>query len=101
MAQRELTKQLATELKISNAQAERWLKATTEELRLSLSDGQAVSIPDWGTFDTSVYEAHRGFLPHLRRFGMLPKRRAPVFRPSEAMRKGFHGLKRDETGHWT
>lgn len=89
MTQKEMTNRLASELQIGDAQAARWLKATMDELRLSLRDGQAVSIPNWGTFDTSIHEAHRGFLPHLQRFAMLPKRRVPVFRPSEALRECF------------
>lgn len=100
MTQKELTTQLATELEIPHAQAARLLKATTEELRSSLKDGQAVSIPDWGTFDTSIHEPHRGFLPHIRRFAMLPKRRVPVFRPSEEMREDLHDLEEENAGSW-
>lgn len=100
MTHRELTIRLATAMDISRAQAARWLKATTDELSLSLREGLAVSIPDWGTFDTTMHEERQGFLPHLQRITTLAKRRLPVFRPSEGLRDDVHDLEEFKAGYW-
>ncbi len=92
MNQAELIDEIATSLAMSKVQAQRWLQATTTELRTLLQAGESVSIPDWGTFDITVHARHRGFLPHSRRFAILPARRVPVFRPAGGMREDLHDV---------
>lgn len=97
MNQTELIAQTADELRIPKTNAQRLLRATLQEIRDLLVDGEAVSIPRWGTFDTLTHEARRGFLPRGfssqgQGYAIFPKRRVPVFRTGKALHEGVHDL---------
>lgn len=104
MNQTELINGLAVDLGISNVQSQRLLRATLSEIRSVLIDGQAVSIPHWGTFDTTIHESRRSFLPFgFLPFGkggyaILPKRRVPVFRTGKELREDVYDLEGNEEG---
>lgn len=101
MNQTELIEQTAEELNIPKTHSQRLLRATLEEIRDLLVDGQAVSIPEWGTFDTVTHESRHGFLPRGfsslgQGYAIFPKRRVPVFRTGKALRDGVHDLEEPE-----
>lgn len=95
--QTELIAEIAKYLDITNAQSHAMLKSTLREIRSLLSTGKAVSIPNWGTFDTVIHESRRGFLPlgflpSGKGYAILPKRRVPVFRTAKALREDVYDL---------
>ena len=92
MNQSELIEQIAIELGITNVQSQRLLKATLREIHNLLSAGQAVTIPHLGTFDTTIHDKHRGYLPASDKFAIFPKRRVPVFRPSSLLREAVYDI---------
>lgn len=98
MDQTELIEDIAKELGISNAQSKRLLKATLREIRDLLKAGHSVSLPDLGTFDTTTYKEHRGYLPNDNNFVLFPKRRVPVFRTGTPLRKEVYNIETNEDG---
>ncbi|MDD4963615.1 MAG: HU family DNA-binding protein [Gallionella sp.] len=98
MDQSELIEKIAKELGISNTLSQRLLKATLREIRNLLRVGHAVTIPHLGTFDTAIYERHRGYRPVSRDFALFPKRRVPVFRTGTLLREDVYDIELDEAG---
>ena len=97
MDQTKLIEQVANQLQIPKTHAQRLLRATLQELRDLLQNGEAVSIPHWGTFDTSIHQPRRGFLPSGflplgKGFAIFPKRRVPVFRTGTLLYDGVYDL---------
>lgn len=97
MNQTELIERTAEELDISKAHSQRLLRATLQEIRDLLMQGEAVTIPQWGTFDTAIHEPRRGFLPPGflalgEGYAIFPKRRVPVFRTGKVLHDGVYHL---------
>lgn len=97
MNQTDLIERTAKELEISKAHSQRLLRATLQEIRDLLMKGEAVTIPQWGTFDTAVHESRRGFLPPGflplgEGYAVFPKRRVPVFRTGKVLHDGVYHL---------
>lgn len=97
MNQTELIEQTADELHISKAHSQRLLRATLTEIRDLLVSGEAITIPQWGTFDTVTHEPRRGFLPAGfsplgQGYAIFPKRRLPVFRASQSLHDRVYDL---------
>lgn len=103
MNQTELIEQIADELHISKTHSQQLLRATLREIRDLLKNGEAVTIPQWGTFDTAIHESRRGFLPLGflplgQGYAMFPKRRLPVFRTGKSLQDGVYDLDEIEEG---
>ncbi len=97
MNQTELIAQIADELQISRTHSQQLLRATLREIRDLLVNGEAVSIPQWGTFDTATHEPWRGFLPSGflplgQGYAIFPKRRVPVFRTGKQLHDGVYEI---------
>jgi nucleoid DNA-binding protein len=97
MDQTELIDDIAIKLDISKTLSQRLLRATLREIRTLLKDGQAITIPHWGTFDTVIHEARRGFLPLGflplgQGYAIFPKRRVPVFRTGKLLHDDVYDL---------
>ena len=97
MNQTELIAQIADELQIPKTHSQLLLRATLQEIRDLLVNGQAVTIPQWGTFDTATHEPWRGFLPPGflplgEGYALFPKRRVPVFRTGQQLHDGVYEL---------
>jgi nucleoid DNA-binding protein len=101
MDQSELIEKVAGELGISNVHSQRLLRATLREIRDLLRVGHAVTIPHLGTFDTAIYEKHRGFRPDSHDFALFPKRRVPVFRTGTLLREDVYDIESNEEGEPT
>ena len=102
MNQTELIEQTAEALDISDAHAERLLKATVQEIRDLLVNGEAVTIPHLGTFDTVIHEPRRGFLPAAFSaqgpgYALFPTRRVPVFRAGKWLHDSVYSVTEPET----
>lgn len=104
MNQTELIEHTADELEISRAHSQLLLRATLREIRALLVSGEAISIPQWGTFDTALHEPRRGFLPagflklgQAQGYAIFPKRRIPVFRAGQSLHDGVYDLDDPET----
>lgn len=100
MNQSELIKQIAEKLQISETASHGLLRATLLELCELLKNGEAVSIPDLGTFDTTIHKQRRGFLPSGlksigRGYAIFPKRRVPVFRTAKSLHDEVYDLEED------
>lgn len=98
MDQADLIEEVAKELGITYTQSQRLLRATLREIRGLLQVGQAVSIPHLGTFDTAIYQKHRGYRPTTDDFAIFPKRRVPVFRTGTSLREVVYDVESDKTG---
>lgn len=103
MNQTKLIEQIADELHISKTHSQQLLRATLREIRDLLKNGEAVTIPQWGTFDTAIHESRRGFLPLGflplgQGYAMFPKRRVPVFRTGKSLHDGVYDLDEIEEG---
>lgn len=97
MNQTELIKQTADALDIPKTHSQRLLRATLTEIRDLLVHGEAITIPQWGTFDTAIHEPRRGFLPAGfsalgQGYAIFPKRRLPVFRASQSLHDRVYNL---------
>ena len=105
MNQTDLIEHTADELDISRTHSQLLLRATLREIRALLVSGKAVTIPQWGTFDTAVHEPRRGFLPasfggpgQVAGYAIFPKRRIPVFRAGQSLHDGVYDLDDTEQG---
>ncbi len=97
MNQTELIEQTADELHISKALSLRLFWETLQEIRDLLKNGEAITIPQWGTFDTAIHEPRRGFLPLGflplgKGYALFPKRRVPVFRSGKVLHDDVYDL---------
>lgn len=97
MNQTELIEQIADELHIPKTLSQRLLRATLREIRDLLKNGEAITIPHWGTFDTAIHEPRRGFLPSGflplgQGYAIFPKRRVPVFRTGKLLHDDVYDL---------
>jgi nucleoid DNA-binding protein len=100
MDQAEFIKQIAGKLQISGTLSQSLLQATLLELCELLKNGEAVSIPGLGTFDTVIHKQRRGFLPSgFQSFGegyaIFPKRRVPVFRTARSLHDEVYDLEEE------
>jgi DNA-binding protein HU-beta len=103
MDQTALIDKIGADLQISKASSQRLLRATFLEITDLLKNGEAVTIPHWGTFDTAIHEPHRGFLPSSFRalgagYAIFPKRRVPVFRAGQSLHDSVYDLDDREDG---
>jgi DNA-binding protein HU-beta len=103
MDQTELIDRIANKLDIPKTLSQRLLRATLREISTLLKNGQAITIPHWGTFDTAIREPRRGFLPFgfLPRgqgYAIFPKRRVPVFRTGKLLHDDVYDLELVEAG---
>lgn len=103
MDQTELIAHIGEALHIPKTQSQRLLRATLRELRDLLKDGEAVSIPHLGTFDTAIHEPRRGFMPAGfmplgKGYAIFPKRRVPIFRTGRSLHDGVYDLDGLEEG---
>lgn len=103
MDQTDLIAHIGEALHIPKTQSQRLLRATLQELRDLLKDGEAVTIPRLGTFDSVIHEKRRGFMPpgfmpSGKGYAIFPKRRVPVFRAGKALHDGVYGLEPLEEG---
>lgn len=101
MNQTELIEQIADELHIPKTHSQRLLRATLREISDLLKNGEAITIPRWGTFDTAVHEPWRGFLPSGfmplgQGYAIFPRRRVPVFRTGKLLHDGVYDLENPE-----
>lgn len=97
MDQSDLIKRIAEKLQISGTLSQSMLRATLLEMCELLKNGEAVSIPGLGTFDTVIHEPRRGFLPSGFQssgsgYALFPKRRVPVFRTAKSLHDDVYDL---------
>lgn len=103
MDQTDLIEKIAVELHIPKNHTQRLLRATLREIRDILTKGEAITIPQWGTFDTAIHEPRRGFLPSGflplgKGYAIFPKRRVPVFRAGKSLHDDVYDLDTLEEG---
>lgn len=104
MDQADLIRRIAENLHISGALSKNLLRATLLEICELLKNGEAVSIPGLGTFDTALHEQRQGFLPSGFQssgsgYALFPKRRVPVFARQNRCMITFMILKKSERSY--
>ncbi len=97
MDQAVLIRRISEKLQISGTLSQNLLRATLLEICELLKNGEAVSIPGLGTFDTAIHEQRRGFLPSGFQssgsgYAIFPKRRVPVFRTAKSLHDDVYDL---------
>ncbi|MEX0942858.1 MAG: HU family DNA-binding protein [Pseudomonadales bacterium] len=100
MDQADLIKRIAEKLQIPGTLSQRLLRATLLEICDLLKNGEAVSIPGFGTFDTVIHKQRRGFLPlgfhpSGQGYALFPQRRVPVFRTAESLHDEVYELEEE------
>lgn len=97
MNQNELIDQIADELDISATLSQQLLRATLQELLDLLRNGEAITIPQLGTFDSVIHASRRGYLPagfllRGKGYAIFPQRRVPVFRTAKSLHDDVYDL---------
>ena len=82
----ELIEQLAEELGIPKAQAEKYLGAFIELITRNLVDGTQVNITGFGLFKVTQRRAHMGIDPKRLTPMMIPESFTPAFQAGNTLR---------------
>lgn len=83
----EIIKTLADNSGRTQRQVRGFLKAFTGVVKEALDSGLRLTIPHWGTFETHVRKARKGFNPQTRTPMMLPKKRVVAFHSGKALKQ--------------
>lgn len=87
MTKTELEKQLALDLDITQATARDVLNAVLDEITQSLSEGDAVSLPGFGSFVVSERQAREGRNPRTGEPMTIAASKSVRFRPGKALKE--------------
>jgi len=82
MNRRELAKELAQRLRISQRLAEKLVRAFFEELGAAISRGERVELRGFGVFEVRERRTYLGTHPRTREKMLVSPRRTVRFRPS-------------------
>lgn len=86
MKRTELVAKIAQKSHISKREAAQILSLTLELVEESLSAGEKVSLPGFGTFETKARAARKGYNPRTKKEIDVPATTAAVFRPAKRLK---------------
>lgn len=91
MNKSELVKQIATTTDLSQAQAERCLSAFTESVAKTLSQGERLTLPGFGTFEARQRAARTGRNPQTGAELKIPASTVPAFKAGQGLKDAVKG----------
>ncbi len=80
MNRAELVDALATQMKMSKAECERWMTAFLDTVQKNIHKGEGVKLVGFGTFTVAKRKARTGRNPQTGNAIKIPARTVPVFR---------------------
>lgn len=86
MSKKDLVNQIAAEAGITKEQANKAVDALIRSITDSLSQGQEIRLPQFGTFHISNRKARDGRNPSTGEAIKIPAAKQPKFRPSQALK---------------
>lgn len=86
MSKKELVDQIAAEAGITKEQANKAVDAFISSITSSLSSGQEIRLPKFGTFHISNRKARKGRNPSTGEEINIPAAKQAKFRPSQALK---------------
>ncbi len=90
MNKADLTEALAAKADIPKVRAASYINILTETIQDALSNGDKVTISDFGTFQVSERKSFKGHNPKNREPITVPKRRIPVFRAGKRLKQALN-----------
>ena len=87
MNKAELINAVAEKTSLSKKDSEAAVNAALEAITASLVKGEKVQVSGFGTFETKDREARVGRNPHTKEPISIPATKAPVFKPSAALKE--------------
>ncbi|MCB9796209.1 MAG: HU family DNA-binding protein [Alphaproteobacteria bacterium] len=90
MNKADLTEALAERADIPKVHAARYINILTMVIREALTQGEKVTISDFGTFTVSQRKAFTGHNPKNSQEIVVPARRIPVFRAGKGLKNALN-----------
>ena len=90
MNKADLTEALAERANIPKVRAANYINILTEAIREALTNGDKVTISDFGTFTISRRRSFKGRNPKNREEINVPERRIPVFRAGKGLKEALN-----------
>lgn len=90
MNKADLTDRLAARANIPKVHAARYINILTHVIQEALTEGEKVTISDFGTFNVSQRKAFTGHNPKNSEEITVPARRIPVFRAGKGLKKALN-----------
>lgn len=90
MNKADLTEALATKADISKVKAAIYINILTQAISEALTEGEKVTISDFGTFTISRRRSFKGHNPKNREVISVPERRIPVFRAGKGLKEALN-----------
>jgi DNA-binding protein HU-beta len=92
MNKTELIEYIANNADLSKAAATRALEAAIEAVKVTLNQGDTVSLVGFGTFAVGVREARTGRNPRTGNTIKIAAAKVPKFRPGKALKDALNAL---------
>ncbi|MTI87762.1 MAG: HU family DNA-binding protein [Balneolaceae bacterium] len=86
MTKTEALRELATQLDITQAEADKMYTAFVKGLTHLLSNNKGFTLPGLGSFHSEVRKEHKSYNPHYKKMMMLPPKRVVHFSQSTVIR---------------
>ncbi len=90
MNKADLTEALARRAGIPKVRAAGYINILTETIQEALTNGEKVTISDFGTFTISKRRAFKGHNPQSKKPIDVPERRIPVFRAGKGLKEALN-----------
>lgn len=74
---------------MTQAETRRLLDTVIDILNNNLSEGNAFTIPNLGTFSTKVRDERESYNPHYEQYMKLPPKRVVEFNPSKGLKEAL------------
>ena len=97
MKKQDLIRELADDMKMSQAEATTLLEATIDELTRVLANGESISFYGFGSFSVTKLEKRKGFNPLIQKWMMLPPKLKAAFKPSDSLRDRINKSRKKKT----
>ncbi len=90
MNKSETIKALSEKLELTQKDTEELYNSLVETFTDHLKEGQGFSIPDFGSFTSTVRDEYKSYNPHYKQMMMLPKKRVVRFSQSLGLKDEFN-----------
>ncbi len=94
MTKADLIDRIASDAKLSKADAGRALNATIDNITKSLKKGDSVTLVGFGTFDVTKRKARKGKNPQTGETIKIPATKAPKFKAGKGLKELISGKKK-------
>jgi len=86
MNHKDLIKTLADELDLTQDETDGLVREFIELMSEKLENGEAITIPDLGTFSTKIRKPKKVYNPHYDDYLITPEKRVTVFSPASPLK---------------